>query len=141
MSRIANPSRRQPKVRDKRQNRIALCVHLVGLDPAISHPHQIANDAIRVSNHPMKMTGTGPSALVMVGLDPAISHPHQFANDAIPVRNHPDRDGPVKPDPYRDWRRVRYVNIKGGWYKFLKYNALFSSMHTNLVKSIYRQIV
>ena len=87
----------------------------------------------------MKMTGTGPSALVMVGLDPAISHPHQFANDAIPVRNHPDRDGPVKPDPYRDWRRVRYVNIKGGWYKFLKYNALFSSMHTNLVKSIYRQ--
>ena len=33
---------------------------MVGLDPAIGHPHQIANDAIPVSNHPMKMTGSGP---------------------------------------------------------------------------------
>jgi hypothetical protein len=33
---------------------------MAGLDPAIGHPHQIANDAIRVSNHPMKMTGPSP---------------------------------------------------------------------------------
>ena len=31
-----------------------------GLDPAIGRPHQIANDAIHVSNHPMKMTGSSP---------------------------------------------------------------------------------
>jgi hypothetical protein len=33
---------------------------MVGLDPAIGHPHQIANDAIPVSNHLMKMTGSSP---------------------------------------------------------------------------------
>jgi hypothetical protein len=37
-----------------------------GLDPAIGYPHQIANDAISVSNHPMQMTGSSP---VMTGLD------------------------------------------------------------------------
>jgi hypothetical protein len=34
---------------------------VLGLDPrinpAITHPHQIANETIRFSNHPMKMTG------------------------------------------------------------------------------------
>jgi hypothetical protein len=30
------------------------------LDPAISYPHQIANDAMPVSNHPMEMTGSSP---------------------------------------------------------------------------------
>src|ERR1700722_13683417 len=34
------------------------CVNLVGLDPAIGYPHQIANDAIPVSNHPMEMAGS-----------------------------------------------------------------------------------
>jgi hypothetical protein len=29
-----------------------------GLDPAIGYPHQIANDAISVSNHPMQMAGS-----------------------------------------------------------------------------------
>ena len=38
---------------------------LMGLDPAIGYPHQIANDAIPVSNHPMGMTGSSP---VMTGL-------------------------------------------------------------------------
>ena len=31
---------------------------MAGLDPAISYPHRIANDAIPVSNHPMVMAGT-----------------------------------------------------------------------------------
>ena len=31
-----------------------------GLDPAIGYPHQIANDAIPVSNHPMEMIGLSP---------------------------------------------------------------------------------
>jgi hypothetical protein len=30
------------------------------IDPAISHPPQIANDAIPVSNHPTKMIGSSP---------------------------------------------------------------------------------
>jgi hypothetical protein len=47
------------------------CVHAVGLDPAIGHPHQIANDAIPVSNHPMKMTGSSP---VMTGLDRCVRY-------------------------------------------------------------------
>ena len=34
---------------------------MAGLDPAISHPNQIANDAIPVSNHPMTMTGSSPA--------------------------------------------------------------------------------
>jgi hypothetical protein len=28
---------------------------MAGLDPAIGYPHQFANDAIPVSNHPMEM--------------------------------------------------------------------------------------
>ena len=32
-----------------------------GLDPAIGYPHQIANDAIAVSNHPMEMAGPSPT--------------------------------------------------------------------------------
>ena len=32
-----------------------------GLDPAIGYPHQIANDAIAVSNHPMEMAGSSPA--------------------------------------------------------------------------------
>jgi len=31
---------------------------MAGLDPAIGYPHQIANDAIPVSNHPMEMAGS-----------------------------------------------------------------------------------
>jgi hypothetical protein len=35
------------------------CPHVMaGLDPAISYPHQIANDAVPVSDHPMEMTGS-----------------------------------------------------------------------------------
>ena len=34
---------------------------MAGLDPAIGHPYQIANDAIRVSNHPLKMTESSPA--------------------------------------------------------------------------------
>jgi hypothetical protein len=37
----------------------------MGLDPATGRPHQITNDAIPVSNHPMTMTGSNP---VMTGL-------------------------------------------------------------------------
>jgi hypothetical protein len=33
---------------------------LAGLDPAIGYPQPIANDAIPISNHPMKMTGSSP---------------------------------------------------------------------------------
>jgi hypothetical protein len=39
---------------------------MAGLDPAIGRPQPIANDAISISNQPMKMTGSGP---VMTGLD------------------------------------------------------------------------
>jgi hypothetical protein len=39
---------------------------MAGLDPAIGYPHQFANDAIPVSNHPIEMTGSSP---VMTGLD------------------------------------------------------------------------
>jgi hypothetical protein len=44
---------------------------MAGLDPAIGHPHQIANDAIPVSNHPMEMTG---SSQVMTGWDRWVQH-------------------------------------------------------------------
>ena len=44
---------------------------MVGLDPANDYPHQIANDAIPVSNHPMKMIGSGP---VMTGLDRCVRY-------------------------------------------------------------------
>ena len=39
---------------------------MAGLDPAIGYPHQIANDAIPVSNHPMEMAGSSP-AMTLVG--------------------------------------------------------------------------
>src|SRR5580698_1493998 len=43
---------------------------VLGLDPrinpAIGYPHQIANDAIPVSNHPMEMAGSSP-AMTLVG--------------------------------------------------------------------------
>ena len=42
-----------------------------GLDPAIGYPHQIANDAIPVSNHPMTMTGSSP---VMTGSDRCVRY-------------------------------------------------------------------
>jgi hypothetical protein len=42
-----------------------------GLDPAIGYPSQIANDAIQISNHPMKMTGSSP---VMTGLDRCLQY-------------------------------------------------------------------
>ena len=34
---------------------------MVGLDPAIGYPKPIANDAIPISNHPIKMTGQARS--------------------------------------------------------------------------------
>ena len=34
---------------------------VLGLDPAIGYPHQFANDAIPVSNHPMEMAGPTPA--------------------------------------------------------------------------------
>src|SRR5580704_12486693 len=34
---------------------------MAGLDPAIGYPHQIANAAIPVSNHPMQMAGSSPT--------------------------------------------------------------------------------
>ena len=34
---------------------------MAGLDPAIGYPHQFANDAIPVSNHPMEMVGSSPA--------------------------------------------------------------------------------
>jgi hypothetical protein len=39
---------------------------MAGLDPAIGHPHQFANDVIAISNHPMEMAGSSPA---MTGLD------------------------------------------------------------------------
>ena len=53
---------------------------MAGLDPAISHPHQIANDAIPVSNHPMEMTG---SSQVMTGWIVACSTSTASAADVI----------------------------------------------------------
>ena len=45
------------------------------LDPAIGYPQQIANDAIPISNHPMKMTGlTSGQARVMTGLDRCVRY-------------------------------------------------------------------
>jgi hypothetical protein len=44
---------------------------MAGLDPAIGYPQPIANDAIPVSNHPMKMTGSSP---VMTGLDHCVPY-------------------------------------------------------------------
>ncbi len=40
---------------------------MAGLDPAIGHPHQIANDAIPVSNHPMEMIGSSPFITGWIG--------------------------------------------------------------------------
>src|SRR5580698_4885805 len=40
---------------------------LAGLDPAIGYPHQIANDTIPVSNHPMEMAGSS-AATTWLGL-------------------------------------------------------------------------
>ena len=39
---------------------------MAGLDPAIGYPHQFANDAIPLSNHPMQMAWVN---LAMTGLD------------------------------------------------------------------------
>ena len=36
-----------------------------GLDPAISHPHQIPNDTIPVSNHPTEMAGSSLAMSVL----------------------------------------------------------------------------
>ena len=44
---------------------------LAGLDPAIGYPQPIANDAIPISNHPMKMTGSSP---VMTGSDHCVRY-------------------------------------------------------------------
>jgi hypothetical protein len=38
---------------------------IAGLDPAISIPHQIANDAIPVSNDPMETAGAYPHMAVL----------------------------------------------------------------------------
>jgi hypothetical protein len=43
----------------------------MGLDPAIGYPQPIANDAIPISNHPVKMTGSSP---VMTGSDRCVRH-------------------------------------------------------------------
>ena len=42
-----------------------------GLDPAIGYPHQIANDAVPVSNHPTEITGSSP---VMTGMDRCVRY-------------------------------------------------------------------
>ena len=48
---------------------------MAGLDPAIGYPHQIANDAIPVSNHPMEMTGSSP---VMTMLGRCVRYVHTY---------------------------------------------------------------
>jgi hypothetical protein len=53
---------RQPRAwfhTNRCSNRLSISV-MDGLDPAIGYPSQIANDAIQISNHPMKMTGSSP---------------------------------------------------------------------------------
>ena len=47
---------------------------MAGLDPAIGYPHQIANDAIPVSNHPMEMAGSSPA---MTWLDRCVWYNNQ----------------------------------------------------------------
>jgi hypothetical protein len=42
-----------------------------GRDPAIGYPHQFANDAIPVSNHPMEMAGRAPT---MTWLDRCVQY-------------------------------------------------------------------
>ncbi len=49
----------------------ALKLAPMGLDPGIGYPQPIANDAMPVSNHPMKMTGSSP---VMTGLDHCVRY-------------------------------------------------------------------
>ena len=49
---------------------------MAGLDPAIAYPHQIANDAIAVSNHPMEMAGSSPT---MTWLDRCV----QYVNSKV----------------------------------------------------------
>ena len=51
-----------------------------GLDPAIGYPHQIANDAIPFSNHPMKMTGS--NSIMTATL---LSCPHTGAGSYHPI--------------------------------------------------------
>ncbi len=54
--------RSTPNARERPEE---LCNRSVPRDPAISHPHQFTEHAIQeFGNHPMKMTGTGPSELV-----------------------------------------------------------------------------
>ena len=54
----------------RRKYRLSILV-MAGLDPVIGYPHQIANDAIPVSNHPMEMTGSSP---VMSGSDRCVRY-------------------------------------------------------------------
>ena len=57
-----------------------------GLDPAISYPHQFANDAIPVSNHPLEMTG---SSHVMTALDRCVRYVNSDGgrhNTCLPIR-------------------------------------------------------
>ena len=102
---------------------------MAGLDPAIGYPHQIANDAIPVSNHPMEMAGSSLamtwldrcvwyvnkwggwyhtkrrndrlSNLVMAGLVPAISARTELAKRGNPRQQTFDGDGGDKPGQAR----------------------------------------
>ena len=45
---------------------------MAGLDPAIGYPHQFANDAIPITNHPMQMARPSPATCVR-DLHPAMT--------------------------------------------------------------------
>jgi hypothetical protein len=53
---------------------------LAGLDPAIGYPHPIANDAIPISNHPMKMTAS-------CGIKPKLDMPYGLGTGSHAAEN------------------------------------------------------
>ena len=67
---------------------------MAGLDPAIDYPHQIANDAIPVSNHPRENGQVEPSDDVVGPLEIAGSSPAMTGLGAC----------------------AQYFNSKGPWY-------------------------
>ncbi len=61
---------------------------MAGLDPAISRPHQIANDAIPVSDYPTKMVGL---ILDLDDLDVVVRSTSTFAICATKITRPPSR--------------------------------------------------
>jgi hypothetical protein len=80
---------------------------MAGLDPAIGYPHQLANDAIPVTNHPMEMgrvksshdvVACGTSTIRATGISRACARPaHAFSPSRYVLISVPGRFNTLQP--------------------------------------------